>query len=94
MDQEQIQVLLKRSNKLSELRRRRLGFLKAVDHKINCFVLNGCTDEDKLAWSTYRQALLDATNPYKDHLTNPEQATALDELNLNTFSWPQKPSEE
>lgn len=94
MEQEQVQILLRRSNKLSELRRRRNKFLTKIDHKINCFVLHGCTEEEKTAWSTYRQALLDVPNPYKNHLTDSEHAYALDALNLQTFSWPESPGDE
>ena len=82
---------LTRQNTLRQLRQQRLPKLLGVDHAINAMVL-GQNFSAASAWSTYRQALLDVTNPYKDYASDSGQAAALDSLDVSSFSWPTEPS--
>ena len=65
--------------------------LIAVDIAVNDMVFsNDYSNKD--AWLTYRDSLKQITDQYKNHMADESQANALDQLILNTFVWPTKPS--
>lgn len=76
-----------RENKLKQLRVLRNSLLKEVD--IMTIDLFYETRSDKAAVSIYRESLKNITDTFKDSLGNPTEA--IDSLDLNTFTFPQKP---
>lgn len=75
---------VKRKKKLEALREARKAKLDEMDIMIKELVLDLRTD--KAMVKGYRQALLELTEPYK---TNPH---FLDNLNVEQFAWPEKPT--
>lgn len=80
-----------RAAKLQHLRNLRISKLSEVDILVNDLAL-GDTDVTVAAVKEYRQALKDITSPFKSYEADSDHATALDELNLETFEWPETPS--
>lgn len=80
-----------RESKLGFLRTARQTKLLEVDVMVNDLAL-GDTSLTQVQIKDYRQELKDVTNPYKDHATDEDHATALDALDVAAFTWPTKPS--
>ena len=78
-----------RNAKLDRIRELRVSKMTEVDIQCNLFIL-----DDQLTgqgdWKTYRQALCDVTNTYKDQ--EGDATSAIDAVDPETFSWPSKPS--
>lgn len=84
-------VLLDRMNKLLRLRNERRRRLQQVDIQVNAMVLTDTYDQ-RAEWATYRQALLDVTDPYKNFMSDAGSAQRLDALVVAEFEWPVEPT--
>jgi hypothetical protein len=76
-----------REGKLEQIRKLREPKLANVDRLVNVAVLNSWTSTEKAEIKTYRDALLDMTEPYKADMS------LLDDLDLNSLQFPEEPSE-
>lgn len=76
-----------RERKLDLVRHQRDAKLKRVDILSNVAYLNAWSVAERNELKSYRQALLDITDQWKDNMS------ALDSLDMNAINWPTEPSE-
>lgn len=75
-----------RNNKLDSLRQKRVPLLEEADKEINKLEDKG---ESTSSWRSYRQALREATDVYKD--VDGKAKDTIDSVDMDNISWPAKP---